>query len=269
MRKSTTQIKRMPRIYNTQTKPKRSWAGFFGFLRDSCILIVVIAALYFFFAGSFFKLKTVAVEGTLLGDEASVRNIAPIGTNIFFLDKVKLSKMVMQNPLYEEVEVYKGLPDGLKIVVKERKALLLWQSGDKVYCLDKEGVAFLDYPVASFPGSDSTAGQELANIPKVIDTKSIMVQSGRWVTSASFMQFIADTQNQLALIFPEFATQKVEVMDTTYDVTFVSKDGMRVVFNTLGNPDVQVRNLLRMWQQKKITNQSTVDLRINRWAYVS
>lgn len=259
----------MPRIYNNNPKPKKSFEGLWKFFQFVFVSAISASLIYFFLVGSFFKIKSVSVEGVVLGNEAELKGQVTLGSNLFFIDKQRILQNISRNPLYEEVHVYKGLPDGIKIVVKEREAILLWQSGPKLYVLDKDGIAFMDFNVADLADPNTIAGGKLSNLPKVVDTKSVTVQSGKWVVSSSFMKFIATVQSDIAKIFPEFVTSKVEVMDTTYDVAFVSKDGMRVIFNTLGSPDVQVRNLVRLFQQKKIDNKSIVDLRINRWAYVS
>ena len=105
-------------------------------------------------------------------------------------------------------------------------------------------------------------------LPQVIDQQNIPVQVNQQVASALFMQFVVAVQSGIAQAIPSMPVQRVEIAETTYDVKFFLKDGPTVIMNSLADANVQVRNLARLIQQKATQPTSTVDLRIDRWAYI-
>jgi hypothetical protein len=69
-------------------------------------------------------------------------------------------------------------------------------------------------------------------------------------------------------LLPTYVIDHFEVAGTTYDVTMVTKSGLRVQLGSLGDASVQIRNLTRLERDGKLIGVTSVDLRVDRWAYV-
>lgn len=261
-------VRRMPKIYGNLQPRRLSFAGFFRFLRVILWLAAGVGAVYAIWYSGWFRIRKVEVEGTYFSSAEAVKAAVPIGKNIWFISKEQLISQILINPVIVGVTVFRGIPDSVRVVVEERKPALIWISGENSLVLDEYGVGFAVFTPETFPSPDSPLDKLLATTPRVTDTKSLPVTLGKSIVSPTFIQFLEGVQKELVTYLPEVSLDHLEIADTTYDLTLVAKQGLRVQFNTLGNPGTQVRNLTRLIRQNKAALNSQVDLRVDRWAYV-
>lgn len=259
----------MPRIYSNIEKPHRSWGWLWRWFKLLVQLTATIAVIYALTYSGYFNTKTVVVEGSVLTDKAVIATFVPVGQNILWLDKASISNAILKNQIIQSVAIYKGLPDEVKIVVTERQPAMLWQSGDDITVLDSDGIAFAKYKSADLPAADTPAGQLLHKVPQVYDTKSLGAEVGKPIVSPDFITFARKVQTAIVTQGVDFPIDRIEIANTTYEVAFISKGGQKVLLDTLADADVQIRNLKRLIVQKKVAPNSVIDLRINRWAFVS
>ena len=107
-------------------------------------------------------------------------------------------------------------------------------------------------------------------LPLVVDTKALPVQLGKQPAGSTFVSFVAAVNSQLTTLLPSLTIDHFEISDSTYELTLISKQGMQVQFNTLGDAGVQSRNLVRLVQQHDVNlTSSKVNLQVDRWAYVN
>ena len=256
-KKQRTYVRRMPKIYGNLQPRRRSFAGVGRFLRNVIWLFAVAAAVYAVGWSPLFRIHHVAVEGMHLGSQAQIQAMAPAGKNIFLVSTSRLANQIEQDPIVQSVAITRGLPDTLRIVVQEKKPALIWQSGSTSYLVDDQGVAFM------------TSNTNDPTLARVIDTKGLPVKLGQQIVSLTFLQFVDALPGQLAKEAPQVQPDHYELSDTTYDLTLVTKSGMHVLFNTLGDVGVPARNLKRLMSQETIAPNAQIDLRINNWAYVT
>lgn len=261
-------VRQMPKIYGNLQAPKPAYRSLFGLLRNFLWLGVLAAAVYGIWLSGWFSVRQVEVEGSLLTSRESVENLVPLGTNIWFISKDELSSRILDDTRIEAVDIYRGLPDSLRIVVHERQPSLIWVTGTNQVLIDDQGLSFASFESQQFPTPDSELGKKLAVVPRVVDIKALPVKLDRQVVSPIFITFIHNATKELANALPQVTIDRIEITDSTYDVAFVAKEGLRVYFNTLSDAGVQVRNLSLLVKQNKATLASQVDLRIDRWAYV-
>jgi cell division septal protein FtsQ len=259
----------MPRIYSTPARRSPSlFRRLFALVR-LCVWVGVLGgAGYFLFFSGRFALQTVSVEGSVLTDPETVKAAVQPGSNLLFLNKQAVSSKVLRDPIITSVRVLRGLPDEVRLVVQERESALVWETGTSLVVLDTDGVAIAQFTKENFPLPGTSAGDVLGVLPKVTDSKALPVTVGRPVVSPVFIRFIQQSQQALGEYLPELTVERYEVIDSTYDVTLIAGQGMRVQLNTLTEAPVQIRNLTRLVRQEKATFSSQVDLRIGRWAYV-
>jgi cell division septal protein FtsQ len=267
-RQNRRYVRQMPKIYGDLHKEPFSWVGILRGLQVALWLGAAICLVYAVAFSGWFTVRTIMVQGTVLTSSSRVKELIPTGTNVLAISTDSVSQRLLTDKRIESIAVLRGLPNSLRVIVKEKEPALLWISGTAANLVDRDGFVFATYSEADFPDPASPAGQLLSKVPKVRDDKALPATLDKQVVSPRFITFLADTQVQLANYLPELKVDHIEVVDTTYDVTFFAKQGMQVQFNTLGDSGVQVRNLTRLIHQQKATFASRVDLRIDRWAYV-
>lgn len=89
------------------------------------------------------------------------------------------------------VTVSKIFPDSINIVVDERKALLVWCSGERCFLIDESGVA---YNEADF-GSDELLQN---NLVRITDTSASGVSVGDKLIEPSYEQYVLSVKDALA-----------------------------------------------------------------------
>ncbi len=263
-------VRQMPKIYGSLQKPRRDWSFFFRTVKQVSLGIGAILLLYAVFFGPFFRVRKVDIQGVILSNPDELSKSVPLGGSIWFLPKDTILKGIAQDPLVTNVSILRGIPDTLRLVITERQPAFVWVSNGMSILVDSQGIAFTQYTQDTLPDVASSAGAKIASLPHVVDTKNINVTLGKPLVGRTFISFIEVLQTDFLTDLPGVHVTSAQVGNSTYDLTVFTKEGMQVQFNTLGDAGVQVRNLTRLVHQNKVnTASSHVDLRIDRWAYVS
>jgi cell division septal protein FtsQ len=163
-------LKPLPRMQASSPIPKRSGlrqARRGGILKRMLgilgLAIVGVLGVCFALTSSTFRVQQVNVEGTQ--NPLLVQSIQQMGAqnqNIFLLDTQALTSRIDALPAVASVDVEKQLPDHLTVTVMERVPVLLWQTKQGTYSVDKSGVV-----IAPATG---TAGA--AHLPTVVDMRT-------------------------------------------------------------------------------------------------
>jgi len=268
MKRPRRYVRQMPKIYGNLQRPRPSFSAIFRWLSAAAWLVAALAAVYALFFSGWFTVHTIQVEGTHFISADDIRSYIPPRTNIWFLPKAQIEANVLSQSSVNSVVILRGLPDTVKIIVQERQPVAIWLAGDTASLIDNQGIAFRQYGRATIPLPGTEIGDLLKDVPRIYDTKAVPVKDGQQIVSASFITYIQSLQTQMATLVPTYSIDHYEIADTTYDLTVVTKPGMRIQVSTLADAGVQVRNLSRLITQKNISPTAQVDLRIDRWAYV-
>lgn len=222
------------------------------------LLIVLLAIIYFIFYSRFFQISDVIIEGNqLVSKEDIVKNV-PQGQNIFLTKGETIRQAILDN-IHEirDVQIYKGIPDAVKVMVLEHNRALLWKSGDKYYLISSEGYVYRDV---------SLKVNDFTNLPRIEDNSKIPVVLGTKIVSPSFVAFVQNISTNL------FPTINIEpdyffISETTFDLNLKTKAGFTVKFDTLRSSKKQLDDLKRVLAEKRDQVNEYVDLRIDGWAY--
>jgi cell division septal protein FtsQ len=108
------------------------------------ILLASAAAIYGVSASSAFVARTLSIEGATWTGEDVVRDTlgALEGANLFTLRTGELEQRLVTLPAVRSALVSVALPDGIDVRVQEREPLLVWQTGDDHWLVDREGMVF-------------------------------------------------------------------------------------------------------------------------------
>jgi cell division septal protein FtsQ len=162
-------------------------------------LISAGGVVYIFFFSGFFHVQTVTVLENEKVSEEQVRGalkemlserhwlVFP-GRSLILLDTGQVGETLRKNvALIEDAEVARQLPQTLKIKVKEKQPVAVWQSGGKFYYLDREGLVLGE--VDQIP--------EVNTLPVVIDQNHYPVDVNAKISNPAFLSALTVVAERL------------------------------------------------------------------------
>ncbi len=152
-------IKPLPKRHVSSPVPVRSGrkarGGFWGRLLGFFAVVVIgIVGITFALTSSTFRVQQVNVVGT--SNTALVNSIEHMGMqgqNVFLLDTAAFTALIAGIPLVASVSLGKQLPNSLTATVVERTPVLLWQTKQGTFSVDKTGMVIA--PASETTGADS------------------------------------------------------------------------------------------------------------------
>lgn len=228
----------------------------YSFIKHIFYILCLFTLVYFIFFSSFFALSDMIIEGTSNVSKDEILNLIPKGKNIFLLKSRDLENEILDRfPEIESVQIYRGVPNAIKVVITERDSKLVWQSGEQRYLISSQGdiTKKIDPSVAS-------------DLPLVIDKKNIPVVLGDQLVSPNFVAFV---NNVYSTFFTTINIKplRFEVDETTFDINLYTDAGFYVKLNTMRSSKKQLDNLKLVLDSKRQDIHEYVDLRIDGWAY--
>ena len=248
---------RTPSVFGGKTpKPKKEREKIRINYKLILYVAIFIAALFYVFLSGKFIVKEVIVDGNKLVPSDKIAAYGHKGTNILFINSTSLRKQILEeNPQIQDVQVIKGIPDAVKIVVLEHENKIVWQTAGSKYLVSTQGVVTKKL-------EDGDAYSE----PLVNDSKNIPVVLGTSIVSPNFIAFVTNINDKF------FETTNIkptyfEVPQTTFDLYLYTEAGFYVKFNTMRSSSKQLDNLKKVLVEKRNDVHEYVDLRIDGWAY--
>lgn len=217
--------------------------------------VVIVIIYYIFFSGKF-VVKEVIVEGNALVSIEKILPYAHKGSNILFLNSSTLKKQILnENSEIKDVQIIRGIPDAMKIVVQEHENKIIWQTGGAKYLISAQGEV-----------TKKVEDNETFDYPVVNDSKNFPVSLGENIVSPNFIAFIINIYDKFfeaTNIKPTY----FEVPQTTFDLHLYTEAGFYVKFNSMRSSSKQLENLKKVLVEKRNDVHEYVDLRIDGWAY--
>lgn len=238
------------------SKPKKEFQVPKINIKFSIYIVIVLVALYYIFLSGKFAVRDVIVEGNKLVSSEKILPYAHKGSNILFINSSNLRKQILnENPEIRDVQIIRGIPDAVKIVVLEHENKIIWQTGGVKYLISTQGEV-----------TKKVEDGETFTYPIVNDSKNIPVSPGQSIISPNFIAFIININDK----FFEATNIKqtyFEVPQTTFDVYLYTEAGFYVKFNSMRSSAKQLENLKKVLVEKRGDVHEYVDLRIDGWAY--
>jgi hypothetical protein len=152
-------IKPLPKRHVSSPVPVRSGrkarSGFWGrLLGFFAVLVIGVVGVIFALTSSTFRVEQVNVVGT--SNTALIKSIEHMGMqgqNVFLLNTAAFTALIAGIPLVASVSVGKQLPNSLTVTIVERTPVLLWQTKQGTYSVDKTGMVIA--PASETTGADS------------------------------------------------------------------------------------------------------------------
>lgn len=234
-----------PKIFNPpQQKNKKRFPKFAAVIL--IIILIASGAVYWLFFSSFFQIKNITFTGMTLDnfDQASLK-----GQNILFIKISKIeSEILASHPEVNQVQIIRGLPDTLKIVIKSNQASLIWQTNNQQYLVNQKGIAF-----------SQLQGQ--TDLPLVQDNKNLNIQLGQQVASANFIEFIHDLSNKFSDTLG-FKIVYFEVNETIFQVEAMTDQGWFIKLDTTRSVADQLDALKQLFAAHKDEIHEYADVRV-------
>lgn len=245
-------IQRQPKIYVPASekvkKPVRKYV--------KIIIIIFIIAFflaYLLFFSPIFKVKSLDIMGTP-SEQSQVYLESFNGTNIFQLHPSAIkSELSILNPEFANIRVSVGIPSVIRVTFQERSPALVWQSGDNIYLVDDNVVAYKK--ILTKPD----------NIIFLVDLKAVGVVPPQQIASSNFAEFLKTVKAKMTDTGLE--VDHFEINETTFQVDAVTKQGPRVIFDTTRSVTDQIDALAIVYKDHKDDIKQYVDVRVEGKVY--
>ena len=219
-------------------------------------LIILVAVIYFVFFSKKLAINEVIVEGNKTVTVEKLSSYIKRGSNILFFNSNSTRKKILtENPQIKDVEILRGIPDTVKIVVLEHENKLIWQSSGTNYLVSTQGKV-----------TKKVEDGETFNYPVLVDAKNVPVTISKNIVSPNFVAF---TTNVFDKFFDATNIKPTTfvVPETTFDLYLNTEAGFYVKLNTMRSSGKQLENLKKVLVEKRQDIHEYVDLRIDGWAY--
>ena len=252
---------RQPTIY--YRKPKKKNVDFgkikIYFSKVAFVIYIFLALIYLIFFSSYFKIKEVIIDGTEISNKNEIASSVLLGHNILFTKNINMENDILSKfPEIKEVQIYKGIPNAIKVVVLEYDKSLVWQIGEKYYLVSSRGIVYKEI-------TDKIA--DYTSLPRVLDKRNVAVSERQHILSPNFVSF---TMN-IIKDFKEYTNLEPDyfwVDETTMDLVLQTKEVIYVKFDTMRSSKKQLTNLKNVLISKRAEINEYVDVRIDGWAYI-
>lgn len=248
-----------PKIFSPEKeKGTGPTINFHPLIKIILVLLIICAVTYFVFFSSLFSIKDILVEGNQLIQKDKIVNSVPVGGNIFLIsnDEIK-EKLLAEVPEIRDAQIYKGIPNAIKVVILEHNQSIIWKSGEKFYLVSSEGYAYRNV-------TDSLSNYQA--LPRVEDNSNLAIDHKTKVASSSFVSFVQNIQDNFfnaVNIEPDY----FYITESTFDLYLKTRAGFVVKFDTLRSSKKQLDDLKKVLTEKRDQVSEYVDLRIDGWAY--
>ncbi len=219
-------------------------------------LIIIGLIVWFFGYSSYFKIKKVVINGQLNSDvKAEIDKFYNQNILFFSVKKIEQELATRQSSI-KSLEIYKGIPDVLKVKVNVREPVLIWKIQDKTYYIDENGIIF----------ELNQNTEDLNNLPIIVDTKNAQVDLGAQALSKDFINFVLDA-NKYFNVNAGASIKEFRINETTFQVEVVTDQGWRVYLDTTRGITNQLNALKKILAQYKDQIREYIDLRVEGKAY--
>jgi hypothetical protein len=227
-------------------------------------VVIGIVGVIFALTSPTFRVEQVNVVGT--SNAALVNSIEHMGMqgqNVFLLNTAAFSALIAGIPLVASVSVGKQLPNSLTVTIVERTPVLLWQTKQGTYSVDKTGMVIA--PVNETSGADS--------LMTVVDMRSSRGKAQQAVhpgvrLNTTDIAFATEVFARLPQVtgIRNFTLRYDNTGQGNGSFTVASSDGWVAYLggadnaNPLDNRLIELKQILVLAQQQQL-NLATIDLR--------
>lgn len=259
LRNQKNYLKYRNQSFYSASKREKNQSSFnvYLFIKRFLFIFLLLLLVYVLFFSPLFLISEVIIEGNHRISRDDLKQTIERHQNIFRFNLTAKEKEIKNDfPVIKQLEIYRGLPNALKIVVLEREEKIIWQTKDQKYYIDDDG--FVISVVDDAPSSKK--------LPLIIDKKEVPLILGQKVASGNFIAFVNNIYNNF------YETTNIqplhfEIVETTFDINLYTEAGFYVKLNSLRGSQKQLQSLKTVLVEKREEIKEYIDLRIDGWAY--
>ena len=255
--KKTVRLRRAPIII--QTTPKEPAAIYMPkwLIKFIIIIGILIGIFYVLFISPYLQIKQVEIKGAI-SPEAKAYILSQKGKNIFFIKSDNLQLQVRNlDQEIRSINIYRGLPDMIRVEIKTRGPVLIWNSHNIGYLVDDFGVAFRQTEEGNTTWND---------LPIVVDRHNMPIKLGQKVVSLRLINFIQafqkDFKSKIGINLKDW-----EIGETSIHAEAVTETGWRILTDTTRSPIYQLDDLAKIYAKHRAEIREYVDLRVSGYGY--
>jgi len=228
-------------------------------------------SIYILFFSEYLKVNNISITGTQELSSSDIQksleehfqgkffNVIPKNNFLFVYQKRTADFLEGNFKKIRAVTVSKKFPDAVSINIDERKAVLVWCSGENCFLIDENGIA---YNIADFESPEIVQNHLL----RINDASARDVAIGEKITSSSYEQYVVGIKDALKGIDQETSDEAYSSPSNMADEIDVKiTTGAQVYFSTQFPLDSAIYSLNIVLKkeipQEKIGDIDYIDLR--------
>lgn len=241
----------VPKFFTTPQEKKEYYPSKIWKVLLICLTIFVALIIIFFFS-PLFKIKNVEVVSPVNLDQVNSFFDTFKGKNIFLVDTSKTkSNVQIKFPEVLDLQISKGIPNMLRVKVNQYEPKIVWVSSGEKYLADENGVIFQK-------GSAD-------NLPQVLDSKNLPVEILKPVAINNFVEFVSEISEKMST--GDLVVDHYEVNETTFQVTAVTKNNLKIIFDTTRPAQDQIVAAQKVYTEHKEEVKQYLDVRVEGKVY--
>jgi len=247
-------ISKKPEIFRKTAVPQKRFKINLSPLRSAFYIALIIGAVYLVFFSQVFKIKNVEIDGVKSVEIADYLKSTLIGKNIVLLRTGKyLDELTEKFPVLESARIIRGLPSTVKVVIGERRQVLIWCQ-QMCFEVDSYGYAYDEL---------ETVVQDRIVIKDTVGTK---YKIGDKIVSSDYIAFFMSALDKIES--NGLKVKEAEVDQTVFKLAFVTMDGWKIIVDPSESLSNQMYALKQILEKNRADLKDYVDLRVEGLAYI-
>ncbi len=213
------------------------------------LLSMLVSGVVWALNSPIFLTRNTVIQGLKSIPEESVRAVLPKQSNIWLYPiRLTIKKVRATSPLVADIAIYRQAPSTVRLVIAEKVQAIDWVSSGQHYIVGLDGTVILQT-------------ESVLALPHLFDMANVTPTVGKAVVTAGFVHFVQELSRQYPLVFAtEF--DRMEIGETTFDVTVIPKSGPRIILDTNRPAEAQLKAAKIMLDQYQANIKEYVDLRV-------
>lgn len=249
----------MPTLTNLKVPNRVRRKRKHAFFQSLFFMVIIILALFFLLQSPLFNIKSLSVKGNELLSSEDVIKLAGInpGINIFKANLSNAEQKVKMNPLVKKVSISRELPNGVEILIVERKPVGLIPDKNGFIEVDKDGVylAVVDYldkndfpiitgdkPLKGGPGDKVATEKIMAAISYIVAIPSDVKNTVEEIHVQDLNQITIYTQDRFQVRLG--GTDKIEEKAVLYKALIKQTGGEKIDYIDIADIDHPAKKLI-------------------------
>lgn len=215
---------------------------------------ILIVFIYLTFISNLFTIKNVEVENAKSIEIEDYIKISLLGRNNLLLTTGNfLDELIQKYPVIEEASISRGLPDRVKVILKERDYKFHWCNKTNCYEVDNRGYIIDE--------TDKVKGKVVLR-----DLRDIPIKNNEKVVSAKFVSFFINSLERFSQF--ELPLKEARINETTFKVEFETDEGWLAILDSSSSIENQFSALEQVLSNNRSEIKEYVDLRVEGVVFI-